>query len=422
MFLPRTKQEVSHDFFSQILQFCFTELLIDRNTLNEIVKKIQSPLLQPKNFEMSIDSCIHLASYLTGIIYTETSLLRSGEELLLSLFQFSCSDHSELEFLTDDTEWEVNTAWQDVIMTFSKHLPKENLRNLIGKFANLVEENFLKQFPTDGATNCLTETIVSFMRAIFSGQPYMLTEVFHLFFNRTFVPTWKNKIEELCLQGEYLTGNLTFQEGSFKKGSEDMTQEEILKYFIWSYIKISVLYSALDEDEEDTKEIIFVLDDHKKLVMELVYDITMCQSFLENYKIVKYYKNVSQYYDFIKEKTHLTLEKLQIDFDKDCTTRVQSNSGFWAKTLYVYNHEIFDNSPEEIFKKYFTDFTNLHLVQLYGRHVDFDHIQLTPWTINDVIILQNLAHCDEIDVQIAQVFEKIKKFRNEDIPKFLFEK
>ncbi|XP_044263006.1 E3 ubiquitin-protein ligase listerin [Tribolium madens] len=409
------------------------ELLIDKNTLNQIIEKIKAPLLEPRSFEFAIDSCVHLASYITGIIYTENSLLKCGEELLLALFQFSCNDHTDLEFLSDDTEWEVNTAWQDVITTFSKNLPKDELRDLIGKFANLVEENFLGKFPTDRNTNCLIETIVSFIKAVQNGQPFMVTEVFRLFFERSFVPTWKNKIEDLCLQAEYLTGSLSRPE-SYKKDTSEVSEEEICKYFVWSFIKISLLSSPLEDNQSDdeenvtaTKDIIYVIDDHKKIIMDVLYDLAMCQSFLVNYKITKYYKNLTQFYDFIKEKTTQTLEKLQVcdEIVELFVTQLDSNSGLWSKVVYLYHQEIFDKPPQETFKFYFkqtsSDLSQLHLAQLYGPHLDFDHINFTSSVLSDVIILRSLAHCDEIDVQIAEVFEKIKKLRNRDIPKFLFE-
>ncbi|EEZ97459.2 E3 ubiquitin-protein ligase listerin isoform X2 [Tribolium castaneum] len=403
------------------------ELLIDKNTLNQIIEKVRAPLLEPRSFEVAIDSCVHLASYITGTIYTENTLLKFGEDLLLALFQFSCNDHTDLEFLTDDTEWEVNTAWQDVVMIFAKNLPKNELQNLNGKFADLVEENFLGKFPTDVNTNCLIQTIVSFIKAVLNGQPFMASEVLRLFFERSFVPTWKNKIEDLCLQAEYLTGSLSRPE-NYKKETSQVSQEEILKYFVWSFIKISVLSSPLEEDEEENapKDIIYVTDDQKQLIMDVLYDLTMCQSFLTNYKITKHYKNLSQYYDFIKEKTTQTLEKIQIgdEMTELFISQLNSNSGLWSKVIYLYNQEIFDKPPQETFKTYHnqttSDLSQLHLVQLYGPHLDFDHVA-TSSVLNDVVILRSLAHCDEIDVQIAEIFEKIKKLRNRDIPKFLFE-
>jgi hypothetical protein len=267
------------------------ELLLDQTTVDQIIAKLQTPLLHPEDFAPSIDSCARLASFVSGIIYTENSLLKSGESLLLALFQFSCADHADLEFLTKDTLWEVNTSWQDVVTVLSKNLPKQEFNDLVGKFADLVEQNFLEKFPQEGTIDTLIDAIVNFVRSVFGQQPMMVTNVFDIFFKRNFIPGWKNKITELCLRAEYLTGNLTSPHETFKTDSLDVSDEQILKYFVWSYVKIAVLSSPLqnnesDDDEEEAKEIVYVVDDNTLLLTDLLYDVAAAQSFLTNYKMV----------------------------------------------------------------------------------------------------------------------------------------
>jgi hypothetical protein len=284
---------VSRDDRSADVNCAFLELLLDQTTVDQIIAKLQTPLLHPEDFAPSIDSCARLASFVSGIIYTENSLLKSGESLLLALFQFSCADHADLEFLTKDTLWEVNTSWQDVVTVLSKNLPKQEFNDLVGKFADLVEQNFLEKFPQEGTIDTLIDAIVNFVRSVFGQQPMMITNVFDIFFKRNFIPGWKNKITELCLRAEYLTGNLTSPHETFKTDSLDVSDEQILKYFVWSYVKIAVLSSPLqnnesddDDDEEEAKEIVYVVDDNTLLLTDLLYDVAAAQSFLTNYKMV----------------------------------------------------------------------------------------------------------------------------------------
>ncbi|RZC42281.1 E3 ubiquitin-protein ligase listerin [Asbolus verrucosus] len=410
------------------------ELLIDKITVAEIIAKLQLPLLHPKGFSSSIDSCARLASYVAEIIYTENTLLKCGEELLLALFQFCCSDHSDLENLTSDTQWEINTSWQDALTTLSRNLQKEELKNLTAKFATIIEENFIGNSQIENDSH-LIDVMVNFIKAVFDRQPLMITDIFNLFFNRDFLPSWRGKITELCLEAEYLSGNLTNPSGSFKIGAE-VSEENILKYFVWSFIKISVLSAPLqdknleEEDEDapiDAKEIIYVIDDNPRLITELLLDLAAGSSFLNNYKMTKYFINITHYCDLIKEKTKSMLEKLQInDQIQDLLiTQLNSESWLWCKAIYLLNQEITPSPLEDVYKNYLkqanNDLSRLHLSQIFGPHLDFDHIQSASGVLADTVILRSLLHCNEIDVQIAEVFEKIKKLRSKNIPKFLFE-
>src|SRR5699024_9203523 len=103
-----------------------------------------------------------------------------------------------------------------------------------------------------------------------------------------------------------------------------------------------------------------------------------------------------------------------------------SKSFLWCKTVHFFHQEIKSDSPEDVYveyKKLFkNDLSKLHLSQLFGAHLSFDHIDFTSSVFDSVVTLRSLAHCDEIDVQIAETFEKIKKLRSKDIPRFLFDK
>lgn len=101
---------------------------------------------------------------------------------------------------------------------------------------------------------------------------------------------------------------------------------------------------------------------------------------------------------------------------------------FWCKTVGILYSEFI---PEPLSTIY-SEFTNnlpqntdilgsLHLIQVLREDLHYDYVQNRRDAIGDIIILNSLIRCEEIDVQIAEVFAKIEKIRSENVLQFLYD-
>lgn len=100
-------------------------------------------------------------------------------------------------------------------------------------------------------------------------------------------------------------------------------------------------------------------------------------------------------------------------FKEKCLTE----AWFWSKVVYK-------NSPIGHLKQTYSQFTKngteeqklgiLHLTQVFKQHLTYDEVPKSYDHLMDIIILNCLMHCEDIDVQIAEVCMKIEKIRNED--------
>lgn len=97
-----------------------------------------------------------------------------------------------------------------------------------------------------------------------------------------------------------------------------------------------------------------------------------------------------------------------------------SEAWFWSKVVYTY----YKNSIPDYLAQTYSEFTSnakeehklgvLHLTQVFKRHLTYDYAQKGYDHLMDMINLNCLMHCDDIDVQIAEIWMKIENIRNED--------
>lgn len=104
---------------------------------------------------------------------------------------------------------------------------------------------------------------------------------------------------------------------------------------------------------------------------------------------------------------------------------MNSGNWLWAKTVRTFHQEINSDGLQATYY-YYSKLVNqqsarINLYQIYGSSLSFDDIQLTGSIYENIIILKNLSHCTEIDVQIAEVLGAVKHYRAQNIPRFLLE-
>ncbi|KAL3280345.1 hypothetical protein HHI36_017834 [Cryptolaemus montrouzieri] len=116
------------------------ELYVSKQAVSRILEKLKEPLLNPNEYLISIDSCASLASYLSAIVYTEKLLLTFNDELLLALVRLSCNTNIDSDYLSCDTVWEVQTAWQDAFTVLSASLPLDELERILAKIVLIIQK------------------------------------------------------------------------------------------------------------------------------------------------------------------------------------------------------------------------------------------------------------------------------------------
>lgn len=277
--------------------YFFSDLFISKSTVADIISKLETCLLNPNEYSLTIDTCASLAAYISAIIYTEKLLLTYGEDLLLALFTLSCNSHVDTDSLSKDTLWEVNTAWQDVIIAIAPELPKNEFIDLSKKFMKIIETEIILSSVNEINAQHLADVLINFARCCQKSVPLLTNEVLLQLLHQEFITNWKTNAEKLCIWAEYVAGRMSSPSEQIK-APVDVVEEDIAKAFAVLRIAVDVFAAPLEEtfdDEDDEEEevaevksdiILNVCDDIDEIVGNFLHDLAVGQSFLENYKVV----------------------------------------------------------------------------------------------------------------------------------------
>lgn len=144
-------------------------------------------------------------------------------------------------------------------------------------------------------------------------------------------------------------------------------------------------------------------------------------------------------YSIVKDKSVILkelfllfeLEHQMDEMENILIEKLFSEQWLWARAAYFYYTDILGQLPVEAFEKLYNwklntntenkeDVTlgKLHLVQIFSPHLSFDNIDPTQSAIDSIIILRSLSHCNEIEVQIAEVYGMIKKLKSESLESY----
>ncbi|KAJ8985103.1 hypothetical protein NQ317_019789 [Molorchus minor] len=416
------------------------KLALTENEDGEIIDKLTTVLDNFADYSLTIDSCSSRAAYICALIYTENLLLTYSDKLLLSLFKLACKSHINTEVISTETVYEVNTAWQDAITLLSTSLSKAEIQVLTAKFANVIEDEYLNNEIEENHLDHLTNVIVTYLRAIYRSLPLSLGDFLIIFLNRTFIPDWKSSISNLCKVSEYVSGNLSSPFGKIETPTV-VEEVDILKYFAWTFVKHGVVASNLKdqfEEEDDGEEfedsnkkpviILNVVDDSDEYTLSTLYDICIAQSYLKNFKNTKRYEEILHYYVLTEMNFKETINNSDSVFLSKLRQKKCINDGwFWCKAAYCLYSDMVTQPLKDIFNEFVKDVTEkdnvgvIHLTQVFSEHIDYDDVQNQFSAVGNAIVLRSLIHCNEIDVQIAEVFKEIEKIRRQNIPQFLYD-
>ncbi|GJQ69098.1 hypothetical protein Trydic_g6262 [Trypoxylus dichotomus] len=428
---------------SILLKQAFTEqkneeLFISKNAVVKIVNIISNCLLNPNDYPVTLDTCASLAAYISSVLYTENLKLRYGTDLLLSLFTLSCNTRVDPETLSQDTSWEVNTAWQDVIGILFCCLEIEELKAVADQFAEIIEKEFLNNDPETFNTEEIADKIVSFIRVIKKNNGFVIFKLLELFLERGFVPEWRSELSAVCICAEYSQGLLSSLYSPINDSSMHVEDDKMLKYFTWLGLCIDVLLTpieAMEKDEDEFSEnekdevglsrevhtMIDVSDDIYNVMLNLLYDVTLANVIKEDYKIIKPYSRLDEISKSFIEKLQILMTHIdsKSDIERELMHRVTKHGWLWAKAVHLLNAEVSKEDLANVYGDYlnkdsFQEETcqgRVHLTQAFADTVSFDDVMCNTRLAERVVTLRSLIHRDDIASDITETFKAIEAFK-----------
>nr|XP_023024069.1 E3 ubiquitin-protein ligase listerin [Leptinotarsa decemlineata] len=433
---------------SVILKLALTEnekgeLFIEEEAVSQIISKLVAVIDNYTTYPITADTCVSLAAYISAIVYTENLLLTYTDTLLLALFRLSCTFAIDNEIISTETMYEVNSAWQDATSLLVKILNHQDSIDLTSDLADIIEKKFLADSPESSHLDHLVSVIVNTLRAIYRSAPLSLSDFMMVFLDRNFLDPWKSWVNNICKMAEYVCGKLSSPyEQIICDPSDEIQEMNVAKYFAWMYLKSEVSASTLEEvideyeDEDENEEcqmgkaiVLNVIDKNAEYVAQILHDLSVSQSYLDIFKNTKCHDLVSRYYVQTETKLKWIVERMddtfKLELKKILRDRAMSLAWFWCRAVYIMYTKIFEQPLNDIYAdcvQIVTETKNLgvlHLTQIFSHHLNYDYIQNNFDVVGDVIVLNSLLHCDEIDVQVAEVVLKIERIRADNVPQFL---
>lgn len=406
---------------------------------------------------MTLDGCASLAAYISSVLYTENLKLRYGTDLLLALFKLSCNTRLDLETISQDTLWEVNTAWQDVVGILCCSLETDELKSLANQFAEIIEEEFLNNDPKSFHSEEIVDKIVNFIRVIKKNNGFVVFKLLELFLERSFVPKWRSELANLCVCAEYSRGALSSLYSPVNSGTIPVEDETILKYFKWLGLIIDVFLTPIDaienydeDEDEETHEdsplkevhtMIDASDDIYKVMLNLLYDVNLANTIKDNFKAVsirgglklktivymrpffqiKSYSNLVEISESFIEKLKILMAHIDCKshVERELMERITKDGWLWAKVVHFLNAEIAKEDLTHVYGDYLNKDNfqeeicqgRVHLTQAFAETLSFDDVMYNTHLPERVVTLRSLIHREDIAADIAGTFKLIDAFK-----------
>lgn len=246
---------------------------------------------------------------------------------------------------------------------------------------------------------------------------------------------------------------------------QDTNESELAKCFAMLHIKVQVLSSPLETEEEDDDEeesdtprsktpiILNVCDNNVDILCQMLYELALCESYIANYRMVntkhlKYSARFlvfnlylqAKFVDIVQEscnKTKESVKKLIENLDTATkfnlkailTEKLHTKSWLWARAIRLLYSEIVPESLTEIYDEFVnkrketdTKLGVIHLTQVFSDSLCYENIPSGFDEIENVITLRSLLYGgDDLEVQIAENFSRIESIRNRNIREFLYD-
>lgn len=262
------------------------------------MEKLKKPLLHPNDYLSSVDICTSLAAYLSEIIYTKNYLLTFTDDLLLLLLKLSCDTTINSDYLSSDSIWEAQTAWQDALTLLSSCLPRNELETTMDKIVSFIQKSLEMENMSEEKLESIIRVSINLCQAIYKATPLEMNGVLNKLFNHSILIDQRNCISGICNWAEYINGKLSSCYNEFESVRDVKMDCQMLQFFIWLYVKINVLIAnvedKMDEDEEEaenSENIWSILDMRVNWIAQTFYDLELGKCFLDNYGTVSKFQN-----------------------------------------------------------------------------------------------------------------------------------
>lgn len=408
-------------------------LLLSSSTVEQIMTKLSECLTTPVRFTITIDTCASLAAHITSIVYTETALLSHGDQLLLALFALSCNTEVDEEYLSDDTRWEIATAWQDAVALLAVSLSKEDILKLTGKFATILYES------SEAKSSDIAEKVVSFAKAVRKGRNNLVGDVLEMILHQnTAVLDSMADFNQVCLISAYISGHLVCPKTNLSP--VNISELNVVNLFRWWEVISTVLASIEDDDQYEelldddgntvNKDMLVIelTNECAKEFVHIVYSAKLGEAYLREFKSLQYSNKISESCDILKSQIKKIYDKLQLTHFEQIRsillTKVQNEGFFWTHALRQLNLEMMP----KIFNLYIDatsldtfNLGQLHLVQTFAKDLVYhDVCDIKTTEFGRIVTLRSLINCDDLDIQVAEVYTAIARLKNSEKSKQVF--
>ncbi|XP_066152599.1 E3 ubiquitin-protein ligase listerin [Euwallacea fornicatus] len=363
-------------------------LLIGRELLDKVIDKMATIILLEKQEKGVLNSTCKLAVDMCKLIYTPSRLLAYGDTLLFTLFNLSCQllDGQLTEILFE----EVNSTWKNSLKILLRNLNDADSKSLLDKFLGLTKEEFTVVITTRNKARFerLKQQIWNIIEVVYDGRPWLLTWIVEFLNNKMDVSC--DKVIKLCQMAEYVKGAI--QSPLFTINIEEsMDNDEILSYFVCSFIVFEIMTISLDHQNEDnifpkailrnencdSPRIITMLEKPEEVLVKMIYSYTVNTSFLSHFNSIKFYSEITYYHNYSETCIRDIIKVFgcsdQLNIKEHLKSLALSSGWFWSKSAHTYyvNFEKSDECIREFKSLSETESPNLeglfYLRQIFGN-------------------------------------------------------
>lgn len=419
------------------------DIFVSETGCRNIISILCDALLSPREYPDSIEKCGSFAAYLASVIYTEKTLLKYGDQLVLALFAISCNHNFDADTISVDTLQEVNTAWQDVISIFvAKDSATSELHNLVWKLTKIIHNNFLNDNPD---MKHLVAAIIDLIQTLISDNNI---ENISAVMNSVLVPPMQirstlSQIINLCVNAELVNGDVSWLDSCPLPANaigNRVDNFEIIKYLKWYEIVIRVvgsffLKSTNEEVHDDFENNVMdclseSTDDINNLIMTSLYCYAAVKVFSTNFINTKISKEIQLSLPGMKEICLQFVNEIhqrpfyQALYDKIVTTNVNV---LWAKLFYTLTQDfsITKTNNVTLYKnltKSLPETFSLQLTQLFNADLSYEIVINATLRLQKFIIARSLIQQEENDIQIVEILTLLYSTKLNDDTVLLYNK
>lgn len=234
-----------------ILHKCFFQtesgdILIDNETCEKIIGIICEPLTDPTKIN-SLDSCGSFLAQIMPVLCSDDKKKSLQRKVFLIMFEFSINKVIS-DDLSEDTIWEVTTAWQDALSSEDLYLDDNLLESCSKITESKLSEISLKDLSMENLerfSEIVSKLILCSTEFIHDPdeKTAMIEKIFGKLLdqNKDLVKGREDFLRNLCLYVEMLNGNLIVQAIEDNKDDAEDFEESLNQYLKHNVFVLNVI-------------------------------------------------------------------------------------------------------------------------------------------------------------------------------------